>query len=76
MFEEPFHVSAARHPGQCSPEDCAARWAALFERFVRRVPHKWFLWGDKRWTLAFRGDPKYYVQPADAMQEQTPESEI
>jgi len=27
--------------------------------FLCRCPALWFLWGDKRWTRAFRGDPRY-----------------
>ncbi|GMU20882.1 MAG: hypothetical protein AMXMBFR13_09780 [Phycisphaerae bacterium] len=27
--------------------------------FLLKYPALWFLWGDKRWTRVFRGDPRY-----------------
>jgi len=38
----------------------AMQWFARgFEHFVRTQPELWYLWGDKRWTRVFRGDPRY-----------------
>ena len=38
----------------------ALQWFAdEFEQFVRQRPALWYLWGDKRWTRVFRGDPRY-----------------
>jgi len=35
-------------------------FADLFTNaFLRPHPALWFLWGDKRWTRVFRGDPRY-----------------
>lgn len=31
----------------------------LAGEFLARYPALWFLWGDKRWTRVFRGDPRY-----------------
>lgn len=42
------------------------RWFAdAFERFLLEQTPLWYLWGDKRWTRVFRGDPRY-VGPAAA----------
>ncbi len=38
-------------------------FADLFACFLRQQAPLWYLWGDKRWTRVFRGDPRY-VQPA------------
>lgn len=37
------------------------QWYAdlLVNEFLRPYPALWFLWGDKRWTRVFRGDPRY-----------------
>lgn len=34
-------------------------WADGFDRFIRRSPDQWFLWGDNRWTRALQDDPTY-----------------
>lgn len=31
----------------------------VFTEFLRQHPQLWFLWGDKRWTRMFHGDPRY-----------------
>jgi len=34
-------------------------FAGHLESFIRSQPALWYLWGDKRWTRVFRGDPRY-----------------
>ena len=34
-------------------------FATCLEEFLRDQPALWYLWGDKRWTRVFRGDPRY-----------------
>lgn len=34
-------------------------FASGLERFLRQQTALWYLWGDKRWTRVFRGDPRY-----------------
>ena len=31
----------------------------LLAALVKAHPEMWFLWGDKRWTRMFQGDPRY-----------------
>lgn len=55
--------------GEMAERGRAARQRAVQERvqwfadelagFLRRAPELWYLWGDKRWTRVFRGDPRY-----------------
>ncbi len=42
------------------------QWFAdlMVNEFLRPCPALWFLWGDKRWTRVFRGDPRY-TRPLD-----------
>ncbi|GMV97224.1 MAG: hypothetical protein AMXMBFR83_15820 [Phycisphaerae bacterium] len=37
------------------------QWFAdlMVNDFLKPHPELWFLWGDKRWTRVFRGDPRY-----------------
>ncbi len=46
-------------------------WADQFEAFVRAQPELWFFWGDRSWTRAFHGDPRY-TQPLVDDQAQMP----
>jgi lauroyl/myristoyl acyltransferase len=38
-------------------------FAGHLESFLRSRPALWYLWGDKRWTRVFRGDPRYCRAP-------------
>ena len=43
-------------------QQCLQWFTTIFERFLTEQTPLWYLWGDKRWTRVFSGDPRY-VRP-------------
>jgi lauroyl/myristoyl acyltransferase len=41
-------------------------FANQFSNFLRTSPALWYLWGDKRWTRVWRGDPRYCAGATNA----------
>lgn len=65
-YESPAELRGRAHR-RAVVQDIMQWFARGFERFVRSQPELWYLWGDKRWTRVFRGDPRYSSPlPADA----------
>lgn len=65
-FESPGTARAARR----EVVTAGVQWfAAALEHFLVEQTPLWYLWGDKRWTRVFRGDPRY-VGPTVAVSPQ------
>jgi lauroyl/myristoyl acyltransferase len=62
VIDGPFAGDAAPRGRAQRAAAVAARmqwFADALERFLRDQTPLWYLWGDKRWTRVFRGDPRY-----------------
>lgn len=60
----PFVPPGVGREGRREVVAAGVQWfAAALERFLVEQTPLWYLWGDKRWTRVFRGDPRY-VGPA------------
>jgi KDO2-lipid IV(A) lauroyltransferase len=62
MVDGPCEVGAVgrgRDARRAAVQQRLQWFATGFERFLTRQPEMWYLWGDKRWTRLFRGDPRY-----------------
>ncbi len=57
---EGFSEGRGRAGRRAAVQDSMQWFACGFEQFVRTEPALWYLWGDKRWTRVFRGDPRYH----------------
>lgn len=57
-YEPPAALRGREHR-RAVMQDIMQWFARGFESFVRTQPALWYLWGDKRWTRVFRGDPRY-----------------
>lgn len=55
---EPGHAGRGRAGRRAAVAERMQWFAGHFETFVRAEPALWYLWGDKRWTRVFRGDPR------------------
>ncbi|MEW6197309.1 MAG: hypothetical protein AB1601_01405 [Planctomycetota bacterium] len=56
----PFVAPGMGREGRREVVAAGVQWfAAALERFLVEQTPLWYLWGDKRWTRVFRGDPRY-----------------
>lgn len=60
LVRGPFVPPGAGRAGRRDAVAAGVQWfAAALEHFLVEQTPLWYLWGDKRWTRVFRGDPRY-----------------
>lgn len=55
----PFHADRAIGDRQAMVRRLLQIFADHLQAMLAQEPGLWYLWGDKRWTRTFRGDPRY-----------------